>query len=85
MDYRLTEHAELEMQRRQVSREWVESVMRAPEQIVVGFGARKVYQGRVSADGKTYLLRLIVEDWYTPPVIVTVYRTSKIEKYWEQS
>ena len=85
MDYRLTEHAELEMQRRQVSSEWVESIMRAPEQIVVGFGGRKVYQGRVSAGGKTYLLRLIVEDWHTPPVIVTMYRTSKIEKYWEQS
>ena len=85
MDYRLTDHAELEMQRRQVPREWVESVMHSPEQIVVGFGGRKVYQGRVSADGKTYLLRLIVEDWHTPPVIVTMYRTSKIEKYWEQS
>lgn len=85
MEYRLTEHAELEMQRRQVPGEWVESVMNAPEQIVVGFGGRKVYQGRVSANGKTYLLRLIIEDWHTPPVIVTVYRTSKIEKYWEQS
>lgn len=85
MEYRLTEHAELEMQRRQVPSEWVESIMHSPEQIVVGFGGRKVYQGRVSADGKTYLLRLIVEDRHTLPVIVTVYRTSKIEKYWEQS
>lgn len=85
MDYRLTEHAELEMQRRQVSREWIELVMNAPEQIVVGFGGRKVYQGRVSANEKIWLLRLIVEDWHTPPVIVTVYRTSKIEKYWEPS
>lgn len=85
MEYRLTDHAELEMQRRQVPREWVESVMNTPEQIVVGFGKRKVYQGRVSANGKTYLLRLIVEDWHQPPVIVTVYRTSKIEKYWEPS
>ncbi|MDP2111083.1 MAG: DUF4258 domain-containing protein [Thiobacillus sp.] len=85
MEYRLTEHAELEMQRRQVPSEWIESVMHAPEQIVTGFGGRKVYQGRVSADDKTYLLRLIVEDWHTPPVVVTVYRTSKIEKYWEQT
>ena len=73
------------MQRRQVLHEWVESVMNSPEQIIAGFGGRKVYQGRVSANGKTYLLRLIVEDWRTPPVIVTLYRTSKFEKYWEQS
>jgi hypothetical protein len=85
MDYRLTEHAELEMQRRQVPHDWVESVMHSPEQVIVGFGERKIYQGRVSADGKTYLLRLVVEDWHTPSVIVTVYRASKIEKYWEQS
>lgn len=39
----------------------------------------------MSADGKTNLLRLIVEDWHTPPVVFTVYRTSKIEKYWEQT
>ncbi len=84
MGYRLTEHAGLEMQRRQVRPEWVEAVMAEPEQIVAGLDGRKVYQGRVSADGKTYLLRLIVEDWHTPPVIVTLYRTSKIEKYWNQ-
>jgi len=34
---------------------------------------------------KNLLLRLIVEDGYAPPVIVTVYKTSKIEKYWEQT
>lgn len=85
MEYHLTEHAILEMERRQVPLDWLESVMQAPEQIVSGFGGRKVYQGRVNADGKTYLLRLIVEDWHTPAVVVTVYRTRKIEKYWEPS
>lgn len=39
-------------------------------------------QGQVAEGDKTYLLRLIVEDWHSPPVIVTVYRTSKINKYW---
>lgn len=70
------------MQRRQISLEWVDAVMAMPEQIVSGFGGRKVYQGRVVSGDKTYLLRLVVEDWLTPPVIVTIYRTSKIKKYW---
>jgi len=82
MEYQLTEHAQLEMQRRQISPEWVDALMVMPEQIISGFGGRKVYQGRVVSGDKTYLLRLIVEDWLTPPVIVTIYRTSKIEKYW---
>lgn len=84
-EYRLTEHAELEIQRRQIHLEWIDVVMTKPEQIVSGFGGRKVYQGRVASGDKTFLLRLVVEDLFTPPVIVTVYRTSKIEKYWRQS
>lgn len=56
--------------------------MRKPEQVVQGGGYRKVYQSRIVADGRAYLVRLVVEDWQRPPVIVTVYRTSKIEKYW---
>lgn len=56
--------------------------MRTPEQVVQGSRYRKVYQSRIVADGRTYLVRLVVEDGQQPPVIVTVYRTSKIEKYW---
>ena len=33
-------------------------------------------------DGKMYLLRVVVDEDEHPPVIVTAYRTSKIEKYW---
>jgi hypothetical protein len=85
MDFTLSEHAEAEMARRQVPLTWVEATMRAPGQIVPGDQNRKVYQSRIVADGKTYLVRLIVEDWRQPPVVVTVYRTSKIEKYWREA
>ena len=33
-------------------------------------------------DGKMYLLRIVVAEDEQPPVIITAYRTSKIEKYW---
>jgi len=29
-----------------------------------------------------YLLRLLVAEEHTPAVVVTAYRTSKVEKYW---
>jgi hypothetical protein len=29
-----------------------------------------------------FLLRIVVDEDEQPPVIVTAYRTSKIEKYW---
>jgi len=33
-------------------------------------------------DGKIYVLRVVVDEDDQPLAIVTVYRTSKIEKYW---
>ncbi|MDP1605086.1 MAG: DUF4258 domain-containing protein [Rhodocyclaceae bacterium] len=85
MDFVLTDHAKKEAQRRQIPLEWIESTFAKPEQVAAGTNRRKVLQSRVVADGKTYLVRLIVEDWHHPPVVVTVYRTSKIEKYWSKT
>ena len=51
-----------------------------PRRIPLG---RRIYQSRVRfEDGKMYLLRVVVAEDEHPPVIVTAYRTSKIEKYW---
>ena len=45
---------------------------------------RVVYHTRIDLGDppKNYLLRVFVDIDYTPPKIVTVYKTSKIEKYW---
>lgn len=84
MEYVLTDHAASEAQRRLIPLTLIESTADRPEKILPGTNNRKVFQSRIVADGKAYLVRLIVEDWHQPPVIVTVYRTSKIEKYWRQ-
>ncbi len=46
--------------------------------------AAKVYQSRLELGDppKTYLFRVFVDVDRQPPDVVTVYRTSKIEKYW---
>jgi len=80
--YVLTEHAALEMSRRQIEPEWMGTIMASPEQIVDGFNGRKIFQSKFESGGKIYLIRLVVEEWHSPPVVVTIYRTSKIEKYW---
>ncbi|MDO8959241.1 MAG: DUF4258 domain-containing protein [Rhodocyclaceae bacterium] len=85
MNFVLTDHAKKEALRRQIPLEWIESTLANPEQIISGTNRRKVLQSRVVADGKTYLVRLIIEDWHSPPVVVTAYRTSKIEKYWSRT
>lgn len=85
MDYVLTEHARAEMLRRRILYQWIEATMAAPEQIVDGYGGRMVYQSRFKSSDKMYLIRLVVELRRETPVIVTLYKTSKIQKYWRPS
>ena len=77
----LTEHALGQMARRQVTAADVGRVLAEPEQVL------EVRAGRVVAQGMAgeYLLRAFVDVDRTPTEVVTVYRTSKIEKYRSQS
>ncbi len=86
-NYRLTEHAQEEMTRRQISQDEVAGVLAAPEQVESVRQGRVVYQSRIET-GKppqTYLLRVFVDVDHEPPEVVTVYRTSKVTKYWRIS
>ncbi len=83
-DYRLTDHARDEMTRRQIAEEDVASVLAAPEQAEVVREGRVVYQSRFRFGDppRVYLLRVFVDIDRIPPQVVTVYRTSKVAKYW---
>ena len=71
------------MARRQIPREWLDSVLESPEQRVPQPGGKEILQSRfTSGNGKMYLLRTVVATEKDPPVVVTVYRTSRIEMYW---
>jgi hypothetical protein len=70
------------MARRGISRDFVESVLAAPAQKVAGHAGILCYQSLVEIDPKPYLVRVMVNETASPPTVVTVYRTSKIEKYW---
>ncbi len=73
------------MQRREISREVVEAILAAPEQRLPVRAGRDVLQSRISkaAPEKTYLVRVFVDIDRDPAEVVTVYKTSKIAKYWE--
>jgi len=46
---------------------------------------KRVYQSQLDfGGGKLYLLRVIVSTDPDPPIVVTIYRTSKVEKYWSK-
>lgn len=84
--FRYSDHALEEMERRGIPLLIADAVLQEPEQILLERAARKAYQSIVVFDsGKTFLVRLIVDDTAVPAVVVTAYRTSKISKYWRSS
>lgn len=83
MEYELSQHAEEELARRKIPAELLDNVMQNPEQIVPEHDEIVAYQSKVAfPHGKLYLLRVMVNEQTMPVTIVTVYRTSKIDKYW---
>jgi hypothetical protein len=83
--WRFSGHALAEMARRGITREMAEGVLQAPEQTMEERDGIQARQSMVEfADGRKFLLRVLINQ-NEPPVVVTVYRTSKIAKYWRQS
>lgn len=81
--YRLSSHVLQEMTRRDISHEVLEGVLVQPEQVVPGKGDRTIYQSCLDNDqGKTCLIRVVVDETIDPPLVITAYRTSKVQKYW---
>jgi hypothetical protein len=71
------------MARRGIPADLVHSVLAEPDQVVPEFGSTVARQSRVVfPEGREYLLRVIVNETVDPAVVVTVYRTSRIGKYW---
>lgn len=85
-DYLITDHAYFEMQRRDISEQIVRNVLEKPDQIEEVRSGRRVYQSKIEFrdSNRTYLIRVFVDIGREPWEIVTVYRTSKIEKYWRK-
>jgi hypothetical protein len=81
-EYRITSHAKVEMQRRGIDRTTVRRVLAAPEQRYTVRGGRDVLQSRIAFGYKTYLVRVFVDVDREPALVVTVYRTSNIARYW---
>lgn len=83
MSFRISNHAREELARRGIALEEVEEALEAPGQIVEEHGGIVCYQSRVTHSGKPYLLRVMVNESADPKVVVTVYKTSKLRKYWQ--
>ena len=84
MNFRFTDHALREMSRRGIPKETVYEIIEMHEQEYEVRKGRKVYQSRRREGDppRFYLYRVFMDVDRRPVEVVTVYRTSKIDKYW---
>lgn len=82
--YLLTAHAIEQARLRGIDLDRVREVLLSPEQRVDVRPGRVVLQSRYSLGSppKMYLLRAVVDTDRFPLDVVTVYRTSKVDRYW---
>ena len=85
MNFVLSKHAEEQIIRRSLSRDVVDAVVLRPDQVVGDESDEDVaiYQSIVKEDDTVFLYRVFVNTKVEPNVIVTAYKTTKIEKYYE--
>lgn len=80
LSFKLSRHALDQMQLRNISEKIVFDILLNPDQVRLE-DEKKVYQSIVE-NGRS-LIRIFVNHKKTPKVVITVYRTSKIKKYYE--
>jgi len=84
VEYVITGHAAFQMNRRDIPLEQVRDVLERPEQRFTAREGRDLLQSRLHMEGRLFLVRVFVDVDRKPAEVITVYRTSRIEKYWRQ-
>lgn len=82
MAFDFSQHALDEMKRRGIPQQTIDDVLNNPDQIVDTPDGKKAYQSKKRFGKREFLVRAIVAFDVDPPLVVTVYRTTKINKYW---
>ena len=79
----ITGHARFKIRQRTLDENLVKQVVENPERALSTEEGRRVYQARFfdSVEGKEMLLRVVTEDKLGSVHVITVYKTSKIDKY----
>jgi hypothetical protein len=84
MEVEISAHARSQMKERGISEAMVLGIIKSPQQIIEEDEDKKIYQSvkYFEEDQGEYLVRVFVNILRNPNLVITVYRTSKIEKYW---
>ena len=67
---------------RRISVEIAQTIINNPQQTITQEGKR-IYQSIINFEDGDYLIRVFVNIEKQPNLVITIYKTSKIEKYYE--
>ena len=79
-----SDHARKEMLRRNITQLQIEEVLQSSEQIISVNEERSIYQSRLELNQKQYLLKVVGDIRGDLLTVVTIYKTSKVKKYWSE-
>ena len=75
-------HAKKQLKERQIPEDLVKRVLLHPGQIIDSYSSRKIAQDIVEYKGERFLVRIVYEEIGGELRVITVYLTTKVEKYW---
>lgn len=70
--------------KRGIKEHWIEETVQNTQQVVEGYGGRKIAHKKIFIDNKEFLLRVVFEETEDLHIVVTAYLTSLIERYWKE-
>jgi hypothetical protein len=78
--YQFSLHSKEQLTKRNIEEQTVLWVIENSKEKTIQEGIT-VYQNMIDENDKTYLIRVFVNEDKIPPLIITAYKTSKLEKY----
>jgi hypothetical protein len=81
-NFSFSKHSLEQMELRNINRGEIENALNNPQQKAFEDNL-SIYQKIIEKNNRSYLLRVFVNELKNPPVVITVYKTSKINKYFK--
>ena len=84
-EIRISNHAREQMRERGISEGMALGIISSPQQTIRQGAEKLIYQSveYFEEEKRNFLVRVFVNIIKQPNLVITVYRTSKIEKYWQ--
>ncbi len=81
MEFKYSHHANEQIELRGLDKSSIDDVLNYPSKIVSESSDINIYQKIILENNRNFLYRIFVNIRKIPPLVITAYKTSKIEKY----